>query len=83
MDNDTERFGQIKDHFDAEADIFDAIIKARVPFYELFMDALVNVLPFDKDRMIKVADLGCGNGAVAFAVKSKFPQTRNLKKERK
>jgi tRNA (cmo5U34)-methyltransferase len=76
MNSDEDRFDQIKDHFNEEADTFDAIIKARVPFYEIFMEALVNVLPFKKDKAIKVADLGCGNGAVSFAVKEKFPNAR-------
>lgn len=73
MNNDRERFKEIKKHFNSEADKFDSIITDRVPFYALFVRALVNVLPFEKDKKIKVADLGCGTGTIAHQVKETFP----------
>ncbi|MDD3088699.1 MAG: class I SAM-dependent methyltransferase [Candidatus Omnitrophica bacterium] len=73
MKNDRERYRHIKEHFNSEAGDFDSGITARVPFYGLFIEALVNVLPFEKEKAIRVADLGCGTGAVALRVKKSFP----------
>ncbi|MFH2069215.1 MAG: class I SAM-dependent methyltransferase [Candidatus Omnitrophota bacterium] len=74
MKRDCERFAAVKEHFNSEAGEFDSIITDRVPFYGLFIGALVNVLPFRKDEAIRVADLGCGTGAVARRVKERFPE---------
>ncbi|MFA5073125.1 MAG: methyltransferase domain-containing protein [Nitrospirota bacterium] len=71
--NDNERFRIIKEHFNKESQKFDSNITNRVPFYGLFIEALVNVLPFKHDATIKVVDLGCGTGTVACQVKEKFP----------
>jgi len=73
MDNDSRRFRDIKEHFSLEAGDFDSIIADRVPFYDLFIRALVNVLPFKKDKAIRIADLGCGTGTISFYVKEIFP----------
>ncbi|MFA5394346.1 MAG: methyltransferase domain-containing protein [Candidatus Ratteibacteria bacterium] len=72
MNNDYKRFREIKKHFSSEAGEFDSIITDRIPFYGLFIKALVNILPFKKDEAIKVVDLGCGTGTVAYHVKEKF-----------
>jgi len=73
MQNDSKRFQTIKEHFGGESKEFDSIITDRVPLYGLFIEALVNVLPFQHDKTIKVVDLGCGTGTVAYQVKEKFP----------
>ncbi len=73
MDSDSGRFSDIKKHFSLEAGGFDSIIADRVPFYDLFIRALVNVVPFKKDKAIRIADLGCGTGTVSFYVKERFP----------
>lgn len=73
MCNDSERTKQIKEHFSKESEEFDSIITNRVPFYGLFIEALVNILPFKQDKAIKVVDLGCGTGTVACCVKKRFP----------
>jgi ubiquinone/menaquinone biosynthesis C-methylase UbiE len=76
MDHDSRRFREIKEHFSLEAGDFDALIAKRAPFYDLFVKALVNVLPFRKDKTIRVADLGCGSGTISFFVKDVFPNAR-------
>lgn len=74
--NDKKRFHAIKEHFSKESQNFDSIITDRVPFYGLFIEALVNVLPFKYNRAIKVVDLGCGTGTVAYKVKERFHNAR-------
>ncbi len=74
MDSDSRRFAAVKEHFGAEAAGFDAIITDRIPLYAVLMQALVNVLPFDRGQVIRIADLGCGTGTVALLIKERFPQ---------
>ncbi len=73
MEENNDRFQRIKEHFSGEAQEFDTIITNRVPFYGVFMDALIKVMPFKKDKAIKVADLGSGTGTLAYKVKENFP----------
>lgn len=73
MQKDSKRFNNIKEHFSSESQQFDSIITDRIPFYGIFIEALVNALPFKKGQKIKVADLGCGTGTISLQVKKRFP----------
>ncbi|MDR0335208.1 MAG: class I SAM-dependent methyltransferase [Methanomassiliicoccaceae archaeon] len=63
----------VKAHFEEEAQIFDALIQKIVPNYNEMIDALVSVIPFPRESKLSVADLGCGTGTVAKAVRNVFP----------
>jgi tRNA (cmo5U34)-methyltransferase len=76
MDKECNRFRDIKQHFNGESREFDSIIRNRIPFYDLFVKALVNALLFKEDESVKVVDLGCGTGTVALKVKEKFPNAK-------
>ncbi|MBW4651636.1 MAG: class I SAM-dependent methyltransferase [Kaiparowitsia implicata GSE-PSE-MK54-09C] len=67
---------KVKQHFEAEAQEFDAIIRRLIPYYEQMLDALVIALPFDPSQRICVIDLGCGTGTVARRIKDVYPQAQ-------
>jgi tRNA (cmo5U34)-methyltransferase len=64
---------KIKQHFEEEAQEFDAIIRRLIPNYEQMLDALVTALPFDRCQPIRVVDLGCGTGTIARRIKDVYP----------
>lgn len=63
---------RIKEHFDEEASGYDDIVVKLAPRYELFLDALVQAIPFEANVPIEVVDLGCGTGNVTIEVKKRF-----------
>ncbi|MDR0198469.1 MAG: class I SAM-dependent methyltransferase [Methanomassiliicoccaceae archaeon] len=69
----TER---VKAHFEEEAKEFDILIQKLIPKYNEMIDALVSVIPFHKEKRFSAADLGCGTGTVAKAVKDAFPNVK-------
>ena len=67
---------KVKQHFEAEAQEFDEIIRRLIPYYEQMLDALVAALPFSKSQSIRVVDLGCGTGTIARWIKDIYPQAK-------
>jgi tRNA (cmo5U34)-methyltransferase len=64
---------QIKQHFEEEAQQFDRIIQQLIPYYDQMLEALILAIPFDKDYLLQVLDLGCGTGTVAQYILRTFP----------
>jgi tRNA (cmo5U34)-methyltransferase len=64
----------VRRHFEDEAPIYDELILKLIPSYPEMIDALVSSLPFNAQREILVADLGCGTGAVTQAVLQRYPR---------
>jgi len=64
---------RVKNHFEDEAKEFDAIIQRLIPNYNEMIAALVSVVPFSKESIFSMIDLGCGTGTVSKAVKNGFP----------
>jgi len=52
------RFEHLRSHFDREAEAYDAGILPMVPQYREQGEILLQVLPFDADRPLRVIDLG-------------------------
>ena len=71
-----ERIEKVKDHFEEEAKEFDRVILKLIPFYEEMIKALILSIPFKKEELIKVIDLGCGTGTIASKIKETFPNSR-------
>lgn len=71
MDN-----NRVKNHFEEEAREYDGIIRTLIPNYELMVDVLVSLLPFDKQQAFSMIDLGCGTGTISKAVKDCFPNVQ-------
>ena len=67
---------KVKQHFEEEAQEFDAIIRRLIPYYEQMLDALVLALPFNQSQLIRVIDLGCGTGTIASRIKDVYPQAQ-------
>lgn len=67
---------KVKQHFEEEAQEFDATIRRLIPYYEQMLDALVLTLPFKQSHPIDVIDLGCGTGTIARRIKGDYPQAR-------
>ncbi|MCL6614297.1 MAG: class I SAM-dependent methyltransferase [Firmicutes bacterium] len=67
---------KIKRHFEEEAEEFDGLIRKLIPYYSEMVEALVEALPWERDREIRVIDLGCGTGTLALRVKERFPKAR-------
>jgi tRNA (cmo5U34)-methyltransferase len=67
---------KVKQHFEQEAQGFDAIIRSLIPYYEQMIDALVLALPFSQFQSIRVIDLGCGTGTIARRIKDAYPQAQ-------
>lgn len=68
-----DRMDRIKKHFEEEAKEFNQNIRRLIPYYDQMIEAMIDVLSFDKDKPIKVIDLGCGTGTIANAIKKRFP----------
>lgn len=67
---------QVKQHFEEEAQEFDATIRRLIPYYEQMVNALVLTLPFNQSQPIHVIDLGCGTGTIARRIKDIYPQSK-------
>ncbi|MDR0294559.1 MAG: methyltransferase domain-containing protein [Oscillospiraceae bacterium] len=68
------RTDRIKNHFEEEAKEYDMVIQKLIPYYDRMIDALVSVIPFSKERVFTMIDLGCGTGTISKAIKSSFPK---------
>ncbi|MGE5606042.1 MAG: class I SAM-dependent methyltransferase [Bacteroidota bacterium] len=71
-----ERIEKVKNHFEEEAKEFDRVILKLIPFYEEMIKALILSIPFKKEELIKVIDLGCGTGTIASKIKETFPNSQ-------
>ncbi len=64
---------KVKKHFQGEANSFDVKIIKTLPFYLDMVEALVSAISFEKNKNIKVIDLGCGTGTISKKIKERFP----------
>jgi len=67
---------RVREHFEEEAVVYDRSILRLVPHYEEQHDVLLQLIPFPRDRAIRVLDLGCGTGVLTFVVLEAFPHAR-------
>lgn len=63
----------VREHFHGEAERYDALIPRLIPRYAEQGEALLDSLPFAADARLRVADLGCGTGALSELVLKRFP----------
>jgi tRNA (cmo5U34)-methyltransferase len=67
---------RIKEHFEDEAEVFDATIRKLIPNYSEMVDILVSAIPFSKERDFSMIDLGCGTGTISKSVSGVFPNAK-------
>ena len=72
------RFKGIKEHFEKEAAIFDKIFFKVMPRYEEMMQALIDVLPFNKKDKLRIVDIGCGTGNLSKKLIQAYPNAKRL-----
>ena len=65
---------RVRAHFDEAASAYDAQILRIVPWYREQGELILEVLPFDAGRSIRVLDLGCGTGALSYLMLAAFPE---------
>lgn len=70
----TNRFKQIKDHFEQEAAHFDKMFFRVVPYYEEAMEAIVAAFPFKKTAKPRIIDMGCGTGNLTKKIATAYPK---------
>jgi tRNA (cmo5U34)-methyltransferase len=63
----------VRDHFDEEAQRYDALIVRLIPGYAEQHAVVLSAIPFERDAAIRVLDLGCGTGALSGIVLREFP----------
>jgi tRNA (cmo5U34)-methyltransferase len=69
---------RVRTHFDAEASAYDARILRIVPEYREQGELILEILPFDASRPIRVLDLGSGTGALSALVLLAFSNSTVL-----
>ena len=53
---------------------YDSWVKQAIPTYDELFSVAVEIMPFEHDRRITVADLGAGSGLFAQHVLAVFPK---------
>ncbi len=66
---------RIKEHFESEARIYDETIIKLCPHYDQMIEALTDSIHFDRDKAIRVIDLGCGTGTISKRISELFPNS--------
>ena len=70
--------GQVQDHFRKQVDNYRSLMIRIIPDYEVAQRLLVDLLPFDGTKKIKILDLGSGPGALSELVLERYPQSEVL-----
>ncbi|KZX16398.1 class I SAM-dependent methyltransferase [Methanobrevibacter curvatus] len=65
----------VKKRFEEVADEYDEEFVKLIPHYQASIEALINTIPFDENKEIKILDLGCGTGVVTKNLKELFPNS--------
>jgi tRNA (cmo5U34)-methyltransferase len=61
-------------HFDAEAEQYDDLIPRLIPGYFEQHAALLETIPFARERPLRAADLGCGTGVLGEVLLDAYPE---------
>ena len=67
---------KVRKHFEEEAFDYDGLITRLVPKYHEQNKTIVSILPFDRSEGLKILDLGCGTGILAYLLLRTFPKAQ-------
>jgi tRNA (cmo5U34)-methyltransferase len=67
-------FDKTIEDFSNRANEYNKIINEVIPYYTQMLIMIVDFIPFESEKEIKVLDLGCGIGNTADTIFSKYPK---------
>ena len=71
-----KKTGEIKSHFEDLSKRYDRVILKNIPFYNEFLDTMVALILFEKDKELNIMDLGCGTGNLTKKIKNVYPYAK-------
>lgn len=63
----------VRDHFREQVADYPGLMSRIIPGYDEQRDVIVRLIPFGRDRCLRVLDLGCGPGLLGEQILSEFP----------
>ena len=70
--------GQVQDHFRKQVDNYRSLMTRIIPDYEVAQRLLIDLLPFDRTKKLRILDLGSGPGTLSELVLERYPQSEVL-----
>lgn len=64
----------VREHFRTQVPDYLGLMRRLIPFYDHQRDLMVALVPFARERPLKVLDLGCGPGVMAALMLAEFPR---------
>lgn len=65
---------QVREHFRLQVPSYSGLMQRLIPFYDLQRELILDLMPRNRTRPLRVLDLGCGPGLMAAGILAEFPQ---------
>jgi len=66
----------VKAEFDRAAKTYDSVRRLMIPCFDDFYGTVARILPFGRDDVFDVLDLGAGTGLLTAVLRERFPKAR-------
>lgn len=66
----------VEDVFDKYADEYDDRRRALIPCHDDFYKVAINIIPFSRERELRILDLGAGTGYFSALIADQFPRSQ-------
>jgi tRNA (cmo5U34)-methyltransferase len=70
--------GKVQDHFKKQVDHYRSLMIRIIPDYEAAQNLLVDLLPFNRTKKLRILDLGSGPGTLSELVLERYPLSEVL-----